>query len=111
MILDPPRFPERSLYRQDEIAALDPVEVLRLWVNGGCFHRYDPDPLKAELNIRAVLSEGRLSWYIGVCQYGTGRDGWCSGHSTVEIAAYAMLAMIETDEREAYEQALVIGVA
>lgn len=120
MTLDQALFPELHVYRLSDIAAKDPVEVLRRWVNGGQFHRYsgevhlhpDYDPtIEALLDYHGVLSSGRLSWSLNVRQYGTGRDGWCAGHSTTESAAYTVLSMIEQDERSDFEQSLVVGIA
>lgn len=123
-MLDPPLFPDRPTYKVGETGDRAQRALAR-WVRGGRFHKYgqlrweQPDwqPGGEEggrLEYRGTLYEGEelIRWIVSYGRAGEpNNDGFCSGYSSVEDAAYTACHLIEESEREAYEQNLVIGVA
>lgn len=107
------------------------VDLLQHWVCGASFHRYGPSVLDvltekhgveeavrifhehpARLDLEGRLMDGTVRWLVSYQRAGDpDADGFHSGHSHLEDACYAALTMIEEHEREAYEQALVVGTA
>lgn len=119
-----PLFPERHIYTIGERG--DTMETLRLWVNGGTFHPYAVPVWQREgfehdrrddgrlLKYEGKMDEmGHMRWVVFFRQRGDDGSGTglCGGYSHPADAAYSALHLIEEDERERYEQELVIGVA
>lgn len=115
------------------------VDLLQHWVCGASFHQYGPSVLvaleeehgaeeavrilhehparilhehPARLDLEGRLVDGAIRWLVSYQRAGDpDANGFHSGHSNVEDACYAALTMIEEHEREAYEEALVVGIA
>ncbi len=122
-MLEPPLYPERSFYQVGDDPAVGAFETLRQWVRGTPFHPYgvparerpgydfETGPL---LDVSAHLTGafGSMRFVLTYRQVGSfGRSGFVSGPMALDDAAHMALSGIEAEEREAYEESLVVGVA
>lgn len=120
-MLDPPLFPYRPIYKVGETGDLAQRALAR-WVRGGRFHKYgplrweqpdwEPGEDDGRLDFHGVLDGSRVRWTVSFERAGEHENtGFSCGYSSAEDAAYSACERIEAREREAYEEALVVGVA
>ena len=127
--MEPARYPHREIVHAGECGK-QPLDDLRVWTQGLTFHPYGvraydrgptieealermrEHPAALEFQGKMTIWGSGLEWHVRFRQAGD-PDSWgsCGWHMTPEDAAYAALALIEEQEREAYEEALVVGIA
>jgi hypothetical protein len=123
--MGPPLWPERVMYRWGEVP--ETVEILERWIMGARVHPYGSTSQEQygweaayrnppHLDLRGVNDGDGTRWTVSGWRRGhtTGEQSgrfFCSGYSHPADACYSALTLIEEEEREKWEAALVLGVA
>lgn len=125
--MGPPLWPDRSSYRIGSTP--ETVAILSRWAAGARIHPYGLTALEqygydactehpCHLDVRGTRDGGGFTDALRWSVYGW-RNGatetadrvHCSGYSDAGDACYAALHLIEEQEREDWEAALVLGLA
>lgn len=126
--MDEPLYPERHWWHAGDCGK-QPLKDIVKWTQGGTFHRYGRTFIESHGDVdealllmcahRALVEftstiarHYTLDWSLFAVRTGDPASRvLVRPHMTPEDAAYAALTLIEQDDREYYEQNLVVGFA